>query len=139
MRITAAFAAAALLTLAGCESGAPVADNQAEAAVETNAAEAPANPAALRDVLPLYPGATEVRDNREGGSLAFATSDPTQPVIAFYVAAARRAGFEVEEHPPMGIALSLTGTRGAGDIVNVTASRVGDVTEVQAMAALGPR
>lgn len=141
MRITAAVAATALLALAGCESGAPVAENQANAAVEINAAEAPAaaDPAALRELLPLYPGATQVRDGRDGGSLAFATADPTRPVIDFYAAATRRAGFAVEEHPPMGIALSMTGTRDGGDLVTVTASRVGNVTEVQAMAALGPR
>ena len=147
MRITIV-AAAAGLALAGCEGGAPAPrDNAAGAEADANAvapeeAPDPAAAAVARAVLPPYPGARQVRDGLDGGgagSLTFATSDPTRPVIDFYAAAARRAGFEVEQHPPMGIALSMTGTRGDGSLVNVTASRVGEVTEVQAMIALGPR
>lgn len=148
MRIAIAATAATLLALAGCEGTAPAPQgNAATPAAETDAAgEAapdPANEAALRALLPPYPGGTRVRDGLGGGaasgSFAFATRDPTRPVIDFYAAAARRAGYEVEVHPPIGIALSMTATGAGGALVNVTASRVGEVTEVQAMATLGPR
>ncbi len=148
MRITIVATAAALLALAGCEGGTPAPKGNAAApAAEANAvadaAPDPANEASLRALLPPYPGATRVRDGLGGGgtsgSFAFATSDPTRPVIDFYAAAARRAGYAVEVHEPVGIALSMTATNAEGALANVTASRVGQVTEVQAMASLGTR
>lgn len=139
-------AATALLILAGCGGPAPVPAPEANAADAEPELAPPvdeAAAAALRELLPVYPGATRLRDGRaEGagsGSIAFATSDPTRPVIDFYAAAARRAGFEVEIHPPTGITLSMTATRAGGGLVNVITNRVGNVTEVQAMAAVGAR
>jgi hypothetical protein len=148
MRPITIAAVIAALPLAGCDRGADAPRvNEMEAAADIDAvgeaASDGAAEAALRELLPLYPGARQVRDGLggggTGGSLAFATPDPTRPVIDFYAAAARRAGFEVDIHSPVGIALSMTATGANGGLVNVTASRVGAVTEVQAMASLGAR
>ena len=144
MRIRIA-GAAALLVLAGCEGGAPAPDgdavaNGAAAANGTDAAPA-VDPAASAALLPDYPGADQVRDGRGtggGASLAFRSRDAPRRIVEFYADVARRAGLAAEISPPDGVMMvSLRASDGEGGLVSLTATRVGDVTEVQAMAAVG--
>ncbi len=146
MRIRIA-GAAALLALAGCEGGAPAPDGDAvanEAAAAANGTDAGASsvdPAASAALLPDYPGADQVRDGRGtggGASLAFRSRDAPRRIVEFYADVARRAGLAAEISPPDGVMMvSLRATDGEGGLVSLTATRVGDVTEVQAMAAVG--
>ncbi|MBX3560867.1 MAG: hypothetical protein KF780_03545 [Sphingomonas sp.] len=139
-------AAATLLTLAGCERGGNAPAAAANALAETDADEAaasPADPALLAALLPSYPGARQVRDGRgEGavsGSLAFATPDPPRRVAEFYADAAHRAGFVVDIPETTGLLVTMAANNEDGGLVSLTATRVGDVTEVQIMAAAGGR
>lgn len=145
-------AAAALLTLAGCNSGEEAGDNAAGTNEAANAAE-PMNAAATAEaqaafeaLIPPYPGAQQVQTGGTagpgvGGSVTFRTPDPAGQVVDFYAGAAERAGFNVEDRTNLGggMAVSMTARRGASDLITVSASRVGDVTQVQIMAAAAAR
>lgn len=145
---------AALLALAGCGSGeAPQAGNDAPAANEAANASEPADPAAAAEaraafetLVPPYPGAQQVQTGGAagagvGGSMTFRTPDPASQVVDFYAGAAERAGFNVEDRTNLGggMAVSMTARRGASDLITVSASRVGDITQVQIMAAAAAR
>lgn len=129
----------AALALAACQGGAPEAqeNNAAEAnAAEANAATpSPEQQAALAALVPAYAGASEVRGAFGSNTVAFRTSDAPRQVADFYAAAARAQGFDVQipEGAVMLVTMNATGQRGG--LVSLTATRVGDNTEVQLMAA----
>lgn len=140
MRVSLPLLATAALAVSACNQTAPeVANNTA--APEANAAveAAPADPAALAALLPPYPGAQQVRGEPAGGSLAFQTADPPRQVAAFYADVARREGFTAETPDNNGMLVNMMATREGGGLVSVTATRVGGVTQVQIMAAVGTR
>lgn len=95
--------------------------------------------------VPPYPGAdTNQSVNVTGGEpgsagriLGFRTSDTPQQVIAFYAPAIVRGGYSVANQMDLGQTATLTGRRGQGEALNITATRTGDVTQVQIIAAAG--
>lgn len=145
-------AGTALLALAGCGGAPEASNNSAGANVTANAAE-PTNAAASADaeaafaaLVPPYPGAQQVQTGSAagtgvGGSMTFRTPDPAAQVVDFYAGAAERAGFNIEDRTNLGggMAVSMTARRGASDLITVSASRVGDITQVQIMAAAAAR
>lgn len=148
-------AGAALLALAGCNSRteeAP-ADNGANVAGERSdgngaedageAARAPTN-GALLEGIPTYPNVegdgvrmagTSAQGN--GGLQTFRTRDSAGRVAQFYADAAERAGFTIANRTDMGHTSGVTARGSRGELLNVTATRVGPVTEVQIIAARG--
>lgn len=140
MRKDALAATAALLLLAGCGgTPAPVENN---VAAETNAAAAPAAPspeeqAALAALVPAYAGASEVRGAFGSSSVAFRTGDPANRVAGYYADIARAQGFTVDLPPTDNMLAQMNATRPGGGLISLTATRVGDHTEVQIMAAPG--
>jgi hypothetical protein len=145
-------AATALLMLAGCNGGEEAGNNsagtnEAANAVEpVDAAAAAEAQAAFDALVPPYPGAQQVQTGGTagtgvGGSVTFRTPDSAPQVVDFYSGAAERAGFNVEDRTNLGggMAVSMTARRGASDLITVSASRVGDITQVQIMAAAATR
>lgn len=139
MRKDVLAATAALTLLAGCGgTPAPVENN----IVETNAAAAPAAPsaedqAALAALVPAYTGASEVRGAFGTSSVAFRTDDPANRVAQHYADIARAQGFTVDLPPTDNMLAQMNATRPGGGLISLTATRVGDHTEVQIMAAPG--
>jgi hypothetical protein len=96
--------------------------------------------------VPPYPGAaTDQSVNVTGGApggagrlLGFRTGDTPQQVIAFYAPAVVRGGYSIANQMDMGQTATLTARRGQGQALNITATRIGDVTQVQIIAAAGP-
>lgn len=96
--------------------------------------------------VPPYPGAdTNQSVNVSGGApggngriLGFRTGDTPQQVIAFYAPAVVRGGYSVANQMDMGQTATLTARRGQGEVLNITATRTGEVTQVQIIAAAGP-
>jgi hypothetical protein len=95
--------------------------------------------------IPPYPGAeidqgVNVTGGAPGGAgriLGFRTSDSPQQVIAFYAPAVVRGGYSVANQMDMGQTATLTARRGQSEALNITATRTGDVTQVQIIAAAG--
>jgi hypothetical protein len=95
--------------------------------------------------VPPYPGAAPDQSvNVAGGApsgagriLGFRTSDSPQQVIAFYAPAVGRSGYSVANQMDLGQSATLTARRGQGEVLNITATRTGDVTQVQIIAAAG--
>lgn len=98
------------------------------------------------DGLPPYPGATFDQSanvstsNAQGGGriLGFRTGDPAAQVIGFYADAAARAGYRVISRMGAGPSATLIVQRGAGEHVSITATRIGDFTQGQIVAATTP-
>lgn len=134
---------AAALALAACQGAAPEAqeNNVAEAnAAEANvAAPSPEQQAALAALVPAYAGASEVRGAFGSNSVAFRTGDPPRRVADFYAAAAREQGFETQIPEGAAMLVTMNATGPGGGLVSLSATRVGDRTEVQLMAAPGRR
>jgi hypothetical protein len=95
--------------------------------------------------VPPYPGAdtdqsVDVAGGAPGGAgriLGFRTGDTPQQVIAFYAPAVVRGGYSVANQMDLGQTATLTARRGRGEALNITATRTGDVTQVQIIAAAG--
>jgi hypothetical protein len=95
--------------------------------------------------LPPYPGAdtnqsVDVTGGAPGGAgriLGFRTSDTPQQVIAFYAPAVVRGGYSVANQMDLGQTATLSARRGQSEALNITATRTGDVTQVQIIAAAG--
>ena len=95
--------------------------------------------------VPPYPGAipnqsVDVAGGAPGGAgriLGFSTNDTPQQVIAFYAPAIVRGGYNVANQMDLGQTATLTARRGQGEALNITATRVGEVTQVQVIAAAG--
>ncbi|HEV7660216.1 MAG TPA: hypothetical protein VGO55_10255 [Allosphingosinicella sp.] len=95
--------------------------------------------------VPPYPGAdpdqsVNVTGGAPGGAgriLGFRTSDSPQQVIAFYAPAVVRGGYSVANQMDLGQTATLTARRGQSEALNITATRTGDVTQVQIIAAAG--
>jgi hypothetical protein len=92
--------------------------------------------------VPPYPGAqtnqsvnvTAAQAGQGGRILGFRTADTPQQVIAFYAREIVRGGYSVANQMDMGQSATLTARRGEGQAVNVTATRIGDATQVQIIA-----
>lgn len=143
------FMGLAMLMPAACAGGTPEAAGNAAADAAANQAASNtivdvAGPSAL-DAIPLYPGARSAANDgpaapAQGGSLVFRTSDSAGRVADYYAAAAERAGFSVEDRTDLGGGTTaVTVRRGAGEMIAVSATRVGDVTHVQVMASRAAR
>lgn len=95
--------------------------------------------------VPAYPGAdtnqsVDVTGGAPGGAgriLGFRTSDTPQQVIAFYAPAVVRGGYSVANQMDLGRSATLTARRGQGEALNITATRIGDVSQVQIVVAAG--
>lgn len=95
--------------------------------------------------VPPYPGAdTNQSVNVTGGApggagriLGFRTGDTPQQVIAFYAPAVVRGGYSVANQMDLGQTATLSARRGQSEALNITATRTGDVTQVQIIAAAG--
>lgn len=95
--------------------------------------------------VPPYPGAdtnqsVDVSGGAPGGAgriLGFRTNDTPQQVIAFYAPAIVRGGYSVANQMDLGQTATLSARRGQGEALNITATRTGDVTQVQIIAAAG--
>jgi hypothetical protein len=95
--------------------------------------------------VPPYPGAdTNQSVDVSGGApgnagriLGFRTSDTPQQVIAFYAPAVVRGGYSVANQMDLGQTATLSARRGQSEALNITATRTGDVTQVQIIAAAG--
>ena len=143
---------AALLALAGCgqQAGPAGGGNAADAAEATFATpngtgEARTGQSALTglpDGIPAYPSADTSASIQisgdaaegEGRIVGFRTSDPPPQVVAFYAAAAERAGFRVSDRLDMGASASMSAQRDNGDMFRVTASPSPGGTLVQVIA-----
>ena len=98
------------------------------------------------DGLPPYPGATFDQSanvstsNAQGGGriLGFRTGDPAAQVIGFYADAAARAGYRVISRMDAGPSATLIVQRGEGEHVSISATRIGDFTQGQIIAANTP-
>ncbi|HYI47138.1 MAG TPA: hypothetical protein VEX35_01620 [Allosphingosinicella sp.] len=92
--------------------------------------------------VPPYPGAqtsqsvdvTAAQAGQGGRILGFRTADTPQRVISFYAAEALRGGYSIANQMDLGQSATLTARRGEGQALNVTATRVGDATQVQIIA-----
>jgi hypothetical protein len=92
--------------------------------------------------VPPYPGAqtsqsvnvTAAQAGQGGRILGFRTADTPQQVIAFYAREIVRGGYSVANQMDMGATATLTARRGQGEALNVTATRIGDATQVQVIA-----
>ncbi|MDQ8758036.1 hypothetical protein RCO27_17555 [Sphingosinicella sp. LHD-64] len=137
-----------LLALAACNSGAPETGNAA-ASSAANAAEpvnavAASDGSAVLDIVPAYPNAEQVQSGGaaggRGGFMAFRTADPPVEVADFYARAAEQAGFTIEDRTNLNrMTVGMTARRGASDMITVSATRVGNVTQVQLMASAAGR
>ena len=111
---------------------------QGRAEIRSGAGAAP-----YPDGLPQYPGATADQSvNVSGASaqgsgriLGFRTADPAAQVIAFYADAATRAGYRIVSRMDAGPSATLIIQRGAGEHVSISATRIGDFTQAQIIAA----
>lgn len=154
---------AALLALAGCDRGGGEAERQAKQGLpDVNPAnitiatpEARAEirsgggalAAGLPEGIPPYPGADTSQSVQVTGDMAqgdgrilgFRTADSPAQVIAFYVAAAGRAGFTISQQMDMGGTALLVAQRGQADTINVTATGSPRGTQVQIVVATGQR
>jgi hypothetical protein len=118
-----------------------VSTSQGKAEIRSGAAAAANWP----EGIPPYPGAdTSQSVNVSGGApggagriLGFRTGDTPQQVIAFYAPAVARGGYSVANQMDMGQTATLTARRGQGEALNITATRTGEVTQVQIIAAAG--
>jgi hypothetical protein len=142
-----------LFTLAGCggtpanqaaqapgqpPAGISVATPDGRAEIRSGAGAAP-----YPDGLPQYPGATADQSVSVTGSsaqgsgrvLGFRTGDPAAQVIGFYADAASRAGYRIVSRMDAGSSATLMIQRGAGENVSITATRIGDYTQAQIIAA----
>ena len=96
----------------------------------------------LPEGIPPYPranpgGAIQFGGASEEGemrAMGFATADPPADVIAFYVDAARRAGFREIHRAESGPSQVVGFDRDNGDVMNVTATAGAGSTRVQIMA-----
>jgi hypothetical protein len=95
--------------------------------------------------VPPYPGAdTGQSVNVTGGTpgqagriLGFRTADSPQRVINFYAQAILRSGYSIANQMDMGQTATLSARRGQSEALNITATRAGDATQVQIVAAAG--
>jgi hypothetical protein len=95
--------------------------------------------------VPPYPGAdtnqsVDVTGGAPGGAgriLGFRTGDTPQQVIAFYAPAIVRGGYSVANQMDLGQTATLSARRGQGEALNITATRAGNVTQVQIIVAAG--
>lgn len=93
---------------------------------------------ALPAGLTLYPGATVTSSMRmtsdeagkSGTVLSFESADTPDKVVAFYRAAAGKAGYEIGSEIKTGEMEMLSGKNGKGEGFTLTASRDGDKTNV---------
>ena len=159
--------ATSLLALAACGGGGGSAGNEGAAKAGPGASPpAPAQPAEISistpqgkaeirsgsaavanwpEGVPPYPGAdtnqsVDVTGGAPGGAgriLGFRTNDTPQQVIAFYAPAIVRGGYSVANQMDLGQTATLSARRGQGEALNITATRAGDVTQVQIIAAAG--
>ena len=86
--------------------------------------------------LSIYPGATMSSgagiDNAAAHVQTFTTPDRPAQVVQYYGAAAVRAGYKVDSQIDMGDTGSVVARRGTGgDVLQVTARRIGEMTRVQ--------
>ena len=101
----------------------------------------------LPDGVPAYPGAqptasVDVSGAEAGGQgriVGFSTNDAPAQVIAFYAQSLGGAGYRIANQMNMGATATLTAARAEGEAVNVTATQVGGVTQVQIIVAVGGR
>lgn len=162
----ATIALAALLALSACGGGAgneaantgsgatppPAAPGQppAEISISTPRGKAEIRSgagaaASWPEGVPPYPGAdtnqsVDVAGGAPGGAgriLGFRTGNSPQQVIAFYAPAVVRGGYSIANQMDMGQTATLTARRGQNGVLNITATRTGDVTQVQIIAAAG--
>lgn len=102
-----------------------------------------AGAAAYPDGIPAYPGATvdqgvtvSAAPAQGGGNIvAFRVDDSPAQVIAFYARAAAQAGYRVVGRVDAGANATLHVQRGAGENVSISATRMGDYTQVQIVSA----
>lgn len=95
--------------------------------------------------VPPYPGAqtnqsvnvTAAQAGQGGRILGFRTADTPQQVISFYARELVRGGYSVANQMDMGQTATLTARRGESEGLNVTATRIGDATQVQIIAGVG--
>jgi hypothetical protein len=132
---------------AGAGAGPPSAQPPADVSISTPQGKAEirsgAAAASWPEGVPPYPGAdidqgVNVTGGAPGGAgriLGFRTSDTPQQVVAFYAPAIVRGGYSVANQMDMGGTATLTARRGQGEALNITATRTGDVTQVQIVAA----
>lgn len=93
---------------------------------------------ALPAGLSLYPGATVTSSMRmtsdekgkSGTVLSFESADAPDKIVAFYRAAAAKAGYQIGSEMKTGEMEMLTGKNAAEDGFTLTASREGDKTNV---------
>lgn len=153
---------AALLALAGCggvggseqanEAGRRARAGPAETTIVTPQAKAELRSgdgamAALPAGLPAYPGAestggvevTAASAEGSGGIVGFRTGDSPARVVDFYATAAERAGYRIAQRSSFGTTAMLTAQRGAGEVLNVTATETGGATQVQIIAGAATR
>jgi len=149
-------AAAPLLALAACgasgdgaaDKGAPQV-NPADISVATpggrvDVRSGEAALAGLPEGIPVYPGAeaqqgVQVRGAgpaNQGQILGFRTGDPPAQVINFYADRALRARYAITQQMSAGPTAMLTATRD-GQMLNISATRMGDVIQIQIIAGLG--
>ncbi|MEA3014155.1 MAG: hypothetical protein QOD42_2700 [Sphingomonadales bacterium] len=150
--IVTVVAFATLLPLCACgpgaspPSGQPPADisistPQGKAEIRSGAAAAANWP----EGVPPYPGAetgqsvsvTGSEAGQGGRILGFRTADTPQQVIAFYAQAIVRNGYAIANQMDLGQNAALTARRGQSQVLNITAHRAGDVTQVQIVAPEG--
>lgn len=94
--------------------------------------------------VPAYPGADTGQSvnvtgtpGQAGRILGFRTIDSPQRVINFYADAILRSGYNIVNQMDMGQSATLSARRGQGEALNITATRAGDATQVQIVAAAG--
>jgi predicted small lipoprotein YifL len=147
----AGIALATLLALSACGGGGSAGNEPpADVSISTpqGKAEIRSGAAAVAnwpEGVPPYPGAdTNQSVNVTGGApggtgriLGFRTGDSPQQVIAFYAPAVVRSGYSVANQMDLGQTATLSARRGQGEALNITATRTGDVTQVQIIAAAG--
>ncbi len=149
---------AALLALAGCggsdsggEASRRAAERPADTTIVTPEAKAEIRSgssamAGLPAGIPAYPGAdtsqsvevAAASQQGSGGIFGFRTADRPDRVVDFYAAAAERAGYRIAQRSSFGATAMLTAQRGEGQVLNVTATAAGGLTQVQIIAGADP-
>ena len=105
--------------------------------VRSGAAAAP-----YPDGIPQYPGASADQSATVTGAGAgsgrifgFRTTDSAEQVVAFYAEAGSRAGYRVLTRMNSAATATLVMQRGANENVSISATRVGNFTQGQIVAA----
>ncbi|MGH6997748.1 MAG: hypothetical protein ACREEO_06105, partial [Phenylobacterium sp.] len=101
--------------------------------------------AALPTGLPLYPGATVTSStritsdgaNKGGTMLSFDTPDATGQIVAFYKAAAQKAGYKIEAEMKMGEMEMLSGKNPGKGGFTLTANREQGKTTASLISGAG--